>query len=346
MRRLNFTLLLRKIVAMKRIVLFLYIVFIVQQNSSAQVVNQDVNFDFYQSASNNDFVNNFSGGYGMVVQQNNGITGGCLFMPDSISWGNDNAIYCTWYKPVAGDTTLTSICFKYDSTTVHATSYERAMSIWLRPHADFNHYVIATAAGNKKIELITYGWVNTPYPNLNLLNGHWYKYNLSVAFFAATFNVYIRADVFDLGVAGTSTPVFVNSSSGNITDNILAVDTAIQVSVTGAAFGGGTYLDNFHFHGGKGISNCIITGRVESENKKAVTVFPSVVKNTLHIFKNYFSSENLNVIVFNSRGEKIMERNSSQAKLDVDFYAVANGVYLIQCITENELRNYKIVVAK
>lgn len=62
---------------------------------NAQVVDEDVHFDFYQSVTNNDFINHFNGGWGLTQIQTNGITGGCLSTPDSVNWGNDNAIYCS-----------------------------------------------------------------------------------------------------------------------------------------------------------------------------------------------------------------------------------------------------------
>lgn len=313
----------------------------------AQVVTEDVHFDFYQSAANNDFINHFSAGYGITQVQTNGITGGCLLVPDSISWGNDNAIYCTMYKPNSGDTTVTSICFKYDSTTVQLSSFQRAMSIFLRPSADFNHYVIATVSGNKKIELITYGWVNTPYPNLNLLHNHWYQYKLSTAFFGAVFQVYIKAEVFDLGLSGTSPPALINSSSGTITDNILAVDTAIQVSVTGATYGGCIYLDDFHFHGRKGFSNCTnVTGIENLVVPGTVSIYYSPGENIVHVIRNERSVSEMIISIFNAEGKKVMENKISGIRTDINISCLTDGFYIARCKTVNETKNLKIFLSK
>lgn len=311
----------------------------------AQVVIEDVNFDFYQNVSNNDFVNHFSGGNGMTQLQTNGITGGCILVPDSISWGNDNAIYCSKYKPNTGDTTVTSVCFKYDSTTVQLSSFQRAVSVFLRPYADFNHYIIASVSANKKIEIITYGWVNTPYPNLNLLHNHWYQYKLSTAFFGVSSQVYIKAEVFDLGLSGVSLPALVNSSSGTITDNVLAVDTAIEVSVSGATYGGCLYLDNFHFQGRKGFSNCTIgTGIEDFQVSEALSVYYSHHDHRLHLVRNEKLAGAITVAVFNIEGKKIKEEQIPESQTEISFQEFTNGIYLVQCEAQNETKNYKVFV--
>ena len=166
----------------------------------AQVV-QEVHFDYYNSVTDNDFENNFDNGPGLVQIQTNGITGGCLQTPDSVDWGNANAYYCSRYAPQIGDTARTSICFKYDSTQINLPSYQRALSIWLWPNADFNHYIIASVSGNKKLELLTYSWSNNPYPDLALWHDHWYRYELRAIFQGGAGNqVVIQAEVSDLGL--------------------------------------------------------------------------------------------------------------------------------------------------
>src|SRR6266536_995815 len=82
--------------------------------SSAQIVIENVSFDNYISPTNNDFTNRFTNGLGLTQITTNGITGGCLTTPNTVSWGNDNAIYCSKY--IAADSSIcnTRISFKYD----------------------------------------------------------------------------------------------------------------------------------------------------------------------------------------------------------------------------------------
>lgn len=313
----------------------------------AQVVTEDVHFDFYQSAANNDFANYFNGLTTITQSQTNGITGGCLLLTDSIDWGNDRGIYCSAYHPLSGDTTVTAVSFKFDSTTIHVNSFQRAMTIFMHPWSDPNHYVIATVSGTKKLELITYGWVNTPYPSLNLLHNHWYRYLLTTAFNATGFQVYIKAEVYDLGTSGISTPLFVNSSSHTITDNFLAVDTAIQVAISGAKFGGGIYLDDFHFHGRKGISNCVInTGFDENKAPEEIRIYPAVVRKDLTIIRNDKSTGPMKVSIFNLMGEKLLLYETNKIKSEIDISSFANGIYIVNCETKTRNANAKIILNK
>ena len=116
--------------------------------SAAQSSSENVSFDNYTSASDNDLVNWFSGGNGLTQITSSGITGGCLTTPDSISWGNDNANYC--FKYVAGTPNATSVCFKYDTAMTSLPSYARCATIWLAPQADWNHYIVASVSPSEE----------------------------------------------------------------------------------------------------------------------------------------------------------------------------------------------------
>src|SRR5262245_49774476 len=85
----------------------------------SQIVTEDILFDNYISATNNDFANHFTGGLGLAQITTSGITGGCLTTPNTISWGNDNAIYCSKYIGALSYYARTSISFKYDSTQIN-----------------------------------------------------------------------------------------------------------------------------------------------------------------------------------------------------------------------------------
>ncbi len=331
---------------MKIIFTLIGVILLLSTPIKAQIVTEDVNFDFYQSATNNDFANNFNGITGITQIQTNGITGGCLLLEDSIDWGNDRGIYCSAYKPQSGDTTITSISFKYDSSTVILTALQRAMTIWMHPWADPNHYVIATISHEKKIELITYAWVNQ-FPPVNLISQHWYKYTLSTAFFPSAFQVYIKAEVFDLGLSGTAIPALISFADHTITDNVLSVDTAIQVAISGATYGGGIYLDDFSFHGRKGYSNCVVnTGISETAGGKNIMVYPTQAENNLHIIRNDNSTGMMIITIFNLAGGKLKEQTIEQTKTELDISSLSNGIYFIRCKTANETTNVKIVVSK
>jgi hypothetical protein len=147
----------------------------------SQIVTENVLFDNYISSANNDFVNYFTGGSGLSQITANGITGGCLTTPLTVNWGNDNAIYCSKYIAADSAYTNTRLSFKYDTSQINNINFDRAASIFLRPSRDFNHYVIASVNNNKRLQIISYSWTNTP-PLLNLQHNHWYEFLLNTAF--------------------------------------------------------------------------------------------------------------------------------------------------------------------
>ena len=315
--------------------------------SDAQIVTEEVNFDYYLDTDNNDFTNHFDGGFGMSQIETGGIMGGCLELPDSSSWGNDNAIYCSKYKPVTGDTVFTSICFKYDSALVHPNSFQRALSIFLRPQADFNHYIIASVSGNKKIELLTYSWNNNPYPPLTLHTNHWSRYELMVIF-STIQQLKVIATVFDLGTSGTSTPIQVNSSSGTFTDEVLAMDTSIQVSITAAHYGGATHLDNFHFEGRLGVTDCvsIATGVIIKAEMPSVRIYPIPASGQLSLECNDFYPIEVNAVLFDLHGVAKKHFKISRQKEMLDIQSLAPGMYYLQLNSTQIAETFPVVIAR
>lgn len=314
---------------------------------NAQSVTENVHFDYYQDASVNDFTNHFTAGYGLTQIETNGITGGCLTVPDSISWGNDNAVYCSRYKPQSGDTMTTSLNFRYDSATVKMSAYQRAMSIWLTPGSDFNHYIVSTVSPDKKIEILTYGWVNSPYPLLALHSNHWYNYQLRVIVTGVQ-QVSVKASVFDLGTSGTATPALVNSSSGTFNDDVFVADTSIRVSITGASYGGAKYLDDFQFHGPEGVTNCVnvATGITHPVASTGLSVYPSPAFNQITVKWNGSIVKGMEGSMFTVAGKKVLTFPITANETVLDLQTCPDGLYFIRCQSPAETITSQVVVIK
>src|SRR5688572_26891958 len=124
--------------------------------ASAQMVNETVNFDYYISASDNDLVNLFDYGTGLTQLQANGIGGGCLETPLTISWGTDNAVYCTRFQGITGTSYTTEVCFRYDTLQLDAINYDRPVSLWMKPSADPNHYIIGSVLHTGQVQIVSY----------------------------------------------------------------------------------------------------------------------------------------------------------------------------------------------
>jgi len=313
-----------------------------------QTITKDIHFDYYLNSTDNDFINHFSNGPGLLQIQNNGITGGCLSTPDSIQWGSDNAFFCSRYKPNAGDTTITAISFKYDSAFSIPGSIQRAVSIWLIPYADFNHYIAASITKNKKIELLTYSWNNNPYPVVTLTQDHWYRFEISTVFIGGiSFQVNISAKVSDLGVTGTGPPSLVNSSSGTFNDNVLVNDTSIEVGLSGTKRGGAKYLDDFHFEGREGLSDCIdVPVGLKKEFLIPFFIYTSASSNEIVIEQNFSTTQNMDILLYDIQGKKLIQYNTigRTARLNISF--LSNGVYIIQCTSGNGFSIRQIIIKR
>lgn len=230
----------------------------------SQPVVEAVFFDSYVSPGDNDFVNRFTGGLGMSQLTTSGITGGCLTLPNTVSWGNDNAIYCSKYIDSVSYTTNTRVAFKYDTTQSNGTNFDRAVSLFLRPSADFNHDVIASITYDQKIQIVSYSAVNNPV-SVNLQHNHWYDFILITSCLAPApvYQLSAATQLNDLGLSGTFPPIPAGNSSITFNDSLLYVDSAIQVSFTGTQWGGAKFIDNFRFQGVKSADSCNTSTHVQ-----------------------------------------------------------------------------------
>jgi hypothetical protein len=227
-------------------------------NLHAQHIFENVDFDYYSSSTVNDYSIWFSNGLGYEQLTTGGITGGCLATPDSNLWGNFQPTYCYKIKTEQYDTAVNAVSFKYDTTDIDPSAFNRAVSIWLVPSADFNHYSITAINYDKSFQLITYSTVNNPQPVLPLEHGHWYELKVRHQFIPgfAGWMFTVDAYVYDLGIDGLQTPVLIEHESGGANDEIFPTDTAISVQITGSRYGGSSCLDNFYFDALPSADSC------------------------------------------------------------------------------------------
>jgi hypothetical protein len=309
----------------------------------SQIVIENVLFDNYISVSDNDFVNHFTGGLGLTQITTNGITGGCLTTPNTVNWGTDNAIYCSKYVASETDYSDTRIAFKYDTTHINSSNFDRAVSIFLRPSVDFNHYIIASVTYTKRIQIVTYSWANTP-PLVNLLHGHWYQFLLNTDFVTGNplYQINVSASVYDLGTTGQFPPIPVGNSTGTFYDSLLFGDTAVQVSLTGTLWGGAKYLDNFHFEGVKSSDSCLsiptLLPTFEQEEPAAI------ISDNKIIVTNNLSTLNLNI--YSLSGQKIFSEICSLSYSSFSISDLPQGIYFLRYSNAQFSRMKKFVITK
>lgn len=316
------------------------ILFILTMGTSiSQSVTENILFDNYVSSTDNDLVNNFSGNILLTPITTNGITGGCLATPTTESWGNNNTIYCSKYmNSTFISNTDTRISFKYDTTQLNPINYDRAVSIYLNPEADFNHYVIASITSDKKIQIVSYFAANNPVP-VNLIHNHWYEFILSTSFgmpIPALYEITAEAQLNDLGLTGITPPIPAGNSDIVFTDSLLFVDTAVQVSFSGTAWGGAKYIDNFRFEGFKSADSCNAPTGIATVIDSGVEVFVS--GNTIECTSSH---EKLMLYVYSISGQLLFSEEIHKGHSSIPINTLRNGLYLLY-VSQDASVNYNI----
>lgn len=227
---------------------------------ASQSVDMTVSFDNYTSPAENDLLTNFTVSDSAFAQiQSGGITGGSLAPKTSASWGNTKATYRYTFCATVGAVFTSSVDFFIDNALVNPNQKQRPVGIFLNPSADWNHYILAYVeppylySTSRTLQIVTNSWAASnsgAAAELSLPNG-WYRLKLNTTIIGGQFGdqISVRAEVYSLGLTGTSTPLSVGVTEGTIYDEVFARDSRVAVSVHGTQWGGSKYLDNFRFTG-------------------------------------------------------------------------------------------------
>ena len=312
--------------------------------ATGQPVNETVSFDNYVSAADNDFVNRFDNGTGLNQLQTNGISGGCLETPATISWGNDNAVYCTRFKGVIGVNYITGICFRYDTSQLNNINFDRAASLWMKPGADPNHYLVASVINSRQIQVISYSATSASLP-MTLQQDHWYNLLLIADFAGGTLNdqVNVNAQVNDLGVTGNDPPFPTGFTNLVLHDSVLIADTAIEVSLTGTSWGGALYLDNFRFDGMKSFDYCITTGIADAAGSEAISCSLDAGLLSVHAGTAMRGSK-IRILDLSGRALCAGEINAGVSTFNLS--GLADGIYLVTVTGGRKQVTKKIILMR
>ncbi len=309
----------------------------------SQSVVETIDFDNYISPVDNDLLNHFYGMQTLVQIPSQGITGGCLQVPDSNNWGNDNSRYCSKYKSVEDSTYTTSFCFYYDASLISA-GFDRAASIWIQPHTDPNHYIIASVSHQAKIEINTYFSFNASTNPMTLQSNNWYKLILGFSYgsLPSNYTVSFYSSVVDLGVNGTSSPITVDSVSGLIVDSVLALDDAIEVSLTGARYGGGRYFDNFRFEGIKSADSCNFTSVKPIANLESIQLYTADGV----LYAKGIDAIGKQIDVYDSTGKKLLSTKLFSDENALKISDFAPGMYYTSIYDSRQKFNSKFILIR
>lgn len=302
--------------------------------SYSQIINEQVDFDHYNSVIDNDLVNNFEHSpysTNVFIQLNsNGITGGGILPPNYLSWGNDYVKYCSTYKNIQDSLIETTISFKYDSTLINPNRYERIAVIWLEgtnSNHDVGYYL-----NKNSLSITTYNYAQSVALN-DLIDGHWYKMVTHYKKIGGIFGdqVFVKVEIFDTGIDGKMNPISVGVHEANIYDIELANSDYFTIKLAGARWGGASYLDNFSFRGEKhhNICNSLSTSELYKKGENNIA-FPNPAHSEINIPLN--SNRNGVLKVYNSNGQLIENRSihsqGAYYKLSINNYQT--GMYFYE----------------
>ena len=313
--------------------------------ASAQHVTKTVDFDTYTSPTQNDYTTWFSGGAGFEQQPTGGITGGALVTPDTAAWGNGNAQYCFKIKTEAWDSATVSISFLYDSTAVVPSALNRAVSIWLNASADWNQYLVTSITHNKRLEMIGYGWTNSPGIALPLQHAHWYNLRVTPHFIPgfAGWMYTAAAYVYDLGLDGMQTPVLIGTDNGAENNEVFPTDTALAVSIGGSRAGGASLLDDFYFNAKPSADSCEVDTATNGIFKIAQGPISYALNGTsLHVQ----TSVNDAVTITDAAGRIIGHGVAKEPETTFNLFHQPVGVYLLTVRSSAEIRTTRFLLQR
>lgn len=299
----------------------------------------------YTTPTNNDYVQRFANGIGYTPVDSFGIDGASLATPDTISWGNGNALYCYKIKTEAWDSATVSLSFYYDSTTAVPTSIDRGASVWLNPSVDWNHYLITSVTHDKRLELLTYSWTNSPGVLLPLQHGHWYDLKITTQFIPgfAGWMFTAAAYVFDLGTDGAQTPTLIGMDSGSANDEVLPTDSSISVSISGSRAGGVTFLDNLYFNALPNADSCEVI--IDTTTNGIFNVYDNGIRYQLNgNILRVHTQVNNNVVVCDALGRAIHQVVAENNETIIDLTRYHQGVYLLSVQTATGVKSAKFVL--
>lgn len=283
----------------------------------SQIVNEQVTFDHYTSATNNDLTQKFLLNTTNYFFQSNtgGITGGAIIPPNEVSWGNDIVRYCSTYKNTLNSLIETSVSFKFSSSLLDVTKFQREAVIWLEPgdNRSVGFYVGSYNQYENLLSVNSYGYGQFTYIP-NFVNGHWYKMNGQYKLLGGANggDVFAKVEIFDLGLSGTETPVSVGVHTANFNDPVLAGMDHFEVELAGAKWGGSEYLDNFTISGEKFGNICNNLSAKDIDVKNKLSAFPIPSKDIINILNPKNGAAK--VEIFDMSGKLLIDQHFGQTE--------------------------------
>lgn len=290
--------------------------------------SHSVNFNTYVSGTNNDLTNNFNGSFSMTQQTTNGITGGSVLPSPTLVY--NKAVYngkCYVSKSDA-DSTSVSISFKYSASG--ASSGDGGPEVGFKVGTDSTGAIVG---GFVTVNISDYPFGGSMFnvdgavdhygsASFNLVDGHWYQLKLSIHAINPD-SVTASSYVYELGAAGTSTPVLVSSFLNNI-EGITGITwprSYILATFNGGLSGGVVYMDNFNLN-----SFAFPSGIATVDLQKDMYI-SNPVTNTL--FVTTTDKSEVLYAIYNTAGASI-KTGTISGSTGIDVSGLPSSLYLIR----------------
>jgi|GEM_PF-3543211 len=301
----------------------------------------NVDFNTYVSGSNNDLANNFTGGFALTQQTTNGITGGSVLPTPTVS--SNKALYNAhcYVRPSDPNQTSVSISFKYSAAG--ATSGDNGPEVGFMLTSDSAGSV---ASGFVTTSISAYpfggsmisidGTVNHyTSASFTLVDGHWYQLQLKIRSFNMD-SVSASTYVYELGAAGTSTPVLVTSFLSKTEKTVGSTwpHSIFLATLNGGASGGVVSMDNFSvnsYYAPSGIKPVELNGGILISNPAT---------NNLSVITS--NKSDIQYAIYNVAGVTL-KTGTFNGSTDIDVSSLPSSLYLIRFLAGDNTMVQKFI---
>ncbi len=291
-------------------------------------LNQTIDFDTYNSGTDNDLDKNFTVTVNSNVAQitSYGINGGSLSVLTASAATKQPVVF---NKPLKLSTTKTtaSICFKYNRSYFVAGSGEHGVELSFI-NSDGSPSGLSFSAQGDEIKTLAPGSsFSASYPlGARLLDGHWYQFKASIAI-SPTQSSHIMASIYlyDLSTSGQGTPT---SVTFRVDDDIATTgltSNTVKLALNAAGEGGANYLDNFSISGEEALS-------VLNDELALALRMPTVISSTIHLSSSL--GKMVRYRLYDLKGACVAGGDLNK-EIAIDCSMLPAAHYLIRLSTEN-----------
>jgi hypothetical protein len=299
-----------------------------------------IDFNTYVSGSNNDLMNNFSGSFALTQQTTNGITGGSVLPASTLTSSKAQYNGKCYLRPADPNPTSASISFKYSASGASSGDGGPEVGFFITSDSTGS---LANGFVTANISLYPFGGCmfnvdgainHYSSASFTLIDGHWYQLQLKIQAINMD-SINTSTYVYELGAAGTTSPVLVASFLNNIekTSGITWPHSFFVPTLNGGLSGGVVYMDNFNVSSYATPTGIKTVGQADNFISNPVTSKLSVTTG----FKG-----DIGYVIYNTAGIKL-SMGIINGSADIDVSALPAALYFIRLSSEGNTTVQKFV---